>query len=135
MIYLNFQICISVPLTLHDGGRYHIETSTLICKSNQWTGFYMITATVMKELNINHMSFIFTGVVVRMCSVKKLFLKISQNSLTNTCARVSFLTKLQNSGRPVTLLKKRLLHRCFPFNFAKYQRTPFLTEHLSDGCF
>ena len=50
MIYLNFQICISVPLTLHDGGRYHIETSPLICKSNQWTGFYMEGTSVMKEL-------------------------------------------------------------------------------------
>ena len=27
--------------------------------------------------------------------------------------------------RPVTLLKKRLLHRCFPVNFAKFLRTPF----------
>ena len=26
------------------------------------------------------------------CSVKKVFLKISQNSLENTCSRVSFLT-------------------------------------------
>ena len=30
---------------------YHIETSPLICSANQWTGFYMITASVMKELN------------------------------------------------------------------------------------
>ena len=28
--------------------------------------------------------------------------------------------------RPVTLLKKRLWHRCFPVNFAKFLRTPFL---------
>ena len=34
----------------HDGGRYHIETSPLICSANQWAGFYMITASVMKEL-------------------------------------------------------------------------------------
>ena len=38
-------------LTLHDGDRYHIETSPLICSSNQWTGFYMITAYVLKELS------------------------------------------------------------------------------------
>ena len=31
-------------------GLYHIETSPLICSANQWTGFYMITASVMKEL-------------------------------------------------------------------------------------
>ena len=34
------------------------------------------------------------------------------------------------SMRPVTLLKKRLWHRCFPVNFAKFLRTPFLAEHL-----
>ena len=32
--------------------------------------------------------------------------------------------------RPATLLKKRLWHRCFPVNFAKFLRTPFLIEHL-----
>ena len=30
--------------------RYHIETSPLICSANQWTGFYMISASVMKGL-------------------------------------------------------------------------------------
>ena len=32
--------------------------------------------------------------------------------------------------RPATLLKKRLWHRCFPVNFAKFPRTSFHTEHL-----
>ena len=32
--------------------------------------------------------------------------------------------------RPATFLKKRLWHRRFPVNFAKFLRTPFLTEHL-----
>ena len=32
--------------------------------------------------------------------------------------------------RPVISLKKKLWHRCFPVNFAKFRRTPFLTEHL-----
>ena len=48
------EICIRTQftwLTFHDGGRYNIETSPLICSSNQWTGFYMITASVMKGLN------------------------------------------------------------------------------------
>ena len=31
----------------------------------------------------------------RKCSVKKMFLEIAQNSLENTCARVSFLIKSQ----------------------------------------
>ena len=32
--------------------------------------------------------------------------------------------------RPATLLKKRLWHCCFPVNFVKFLRAPFLTEHL-----
>ena len=36
--------------------------------------------------------------VFQRCSVKKVFLEISQNSQENTCARVSFLIKLQVSG-------------------------------------
>ena len=34
------------------------------------------------------------------------------------------------AGRPATLLKRRLWHRCFPVNFAKFLKTPFLKEHL-----
>ena len=33
--------------------------------------------------------------VARRCSVKQVFLEISQNSQENTCARVSFLIKLR----------------------------------------
>ena len=71
---------------------------------------------------------------VQRCSVKKVFLKISKNSLENTRARVSLLIKLHAykvAGlRPVTLLKRRLWHRCFPVNFMEFLRTPFFTEHL-----
>ena len=44
----------------------------------------------------------------------KVFLEISQHSQKNICAR------------PTTLLRKRLWHRCFPVNFVKFLRTPFL---------
>ena len=37
---------------------------------------------------------------------------------------------LEISLTPATLSKKRLWHRCFPVNFGKFLRTPFLTEHL-----
>ena len=56
---------------------------------------------------------------------KKVFLEISQNSQENTCARVSFSIKLQALGLQL-YLKKGLWHRCFPVNFVKYLRTPFL---------
>ena len=31
---------------------------------------------------------------------------------------------------PVTLLKKRLCHKCFPVNSVKLLKTPFFIEHL-----
>ena len=37
---------------------------------------------------------------------------------------------IKRGQRPATLLTKRLWHRRFPVNFAKFPRTPFLTEHL-----
>ena len=36
--------------------------------------------------------------------------------------------------RPVTLLKKRLWHRCFIKDITKFLRTPFL-QNISSGCF
>ena len=71
--------------------------------------------------------YLFSEAVARRCSVKKVFLEISQNSQENNCVRVSFLIKLQS------LLKKRLWHCCFPVNFAKFLRIPFLTK-TSGGC-
>ena len=52
---------------------------------------------------------------------KKVFLEISQNLQEDTSARVSFLIKK---------FKKRLWHRCFLLNFAKFLRTTFFIEHL-----
>ena len=34
----------------HDGRPYYLGISRLICKVNQWTGFYMIGTCVMKQL-------------------------------------------------------------------------------------
>ena len=62
------------------------------------------------------------------CSVKKVLLKILQNSQENVCARDFFNTVA--GLRPATLLKERPWHCCFPVNFAKFSRTPFLVEHL-----
>ena len=67
--------------------------------------------------------------VVQKCSVKKVFLEISEHSQENTCARVSFFNKVAGL-KPATLLKKRLWHRRFPMNAVKFLRTPFHIEHL-----
>ena len=60
----------------------------------------------------------------RRCSLEKVFLEISQNSQENTCAIVFAGLRL------ATLLKKKFWHRCFPVDFAKFLRTPFVIEHL-----
>ena len=64
---------------------------------------------------------------------KKVFLEISQNSKEKTCARAFFKNKV-TGFRVATILKKRLWHRCFPVNFTKFLRTPFL-HSISGGCF
>ena len=47
-----------------------------------------------------------------------------ENSKENTCVRVLFN---EVAGLwPATLLKKRLWHKCFHADFAKYSRIPFL---------
>ena len=87
----------------------------------------------LSQMILNSQSFAkkfrYAEAVVQRCSVKMVFLEISQNSQENTCARVSFFKKVAGL-RPATLLKKRLCHRCFPVNLAKFLRTPFSIEHL-----
>ena len=62
-------------------------------------------------------------VVAQWCFVKKVFLE------TLHLCQSLFFNKVAGL-RPAALLKKRLWHRCFPVNFAKFLRTTFLTEHL-----
>ena len=40
-----------------------METSPLICGANQWTGFYMITASVLKGLNKHRLLIMFYFIV------------------------------------------------------------------------
>lgn len=47
-----FIISMAYRLTFSWQSRYHIKTSTLISCENQCTGFYVIGASVMKELNL-----------------------------------------------------------------------------------
>ena len=46
----------------------------------------------------------------------------------------SLLFNKVTGPKPATLLKKRLWHRFFLVNFAKFLRTPFL-QKTSGGCF
>ena len=65
----------------------------------------------------------FTTSSHRRCSINKDVFKISQYSQRNTCARVAL--------QAATLLKKRLSHRVFSMNFARFLRAAFL--HNTSG--
>ena len=57
------------------------------------------------------------------CSVKKVFMKISQNSQENTCARASFLIKLQVEA--CNFIKKETLTQVFSCEFCEIFKNTF----------
>ena len=57
-------------------------------------------------VNVSKLIYIGKEAVAQRCSIKKMFIEIWQNSQENTCARVSFLTKLhanKDSGTGIFL--------------------------------
>ena len=79
-----------------------INNYTLIrCNICIMKSLYWVNKTSFKDLSEG---------VVRRCSVKKVFLEISQKFTVKHLCQSLFL--------------------CFPVNFTKFLRTPFLTEHL-----
>ena len=61
--------------------------------------------------------------VARRCSVKKVLLEILQNSQENTCARVSFLVKLQ--AEACNFIKKETLVQMCSSKFCKISKYTF----------
>ena len=61
----------------------------------------------------------------QMCSLKKVLLKNFTKFTVKQLRWSLFLSKVSGL-RPATLLKKMLQERCFPVNFVKFLRTPFL---------
>ena len=60
--------------------------------------------------------------------MKKFFLKISQNSQENNCAKVSFLIKLQ--AQSCNFIKKETLTQVFSCEFYEICKNTILTDHL-----
>ena len=60
---------------------------------------------------------------------KKVFLKISQNSQKNTCARVFLLIKLQAAA--CNFIKKETQVLAFSCEFWEIFKSAFFTEHLA----
>ena len=71
--------------------------------------------------------------VARRCFVKKVFLKISQNSQENTCARVSFLIKSQ--AEACNFIKKETMAQVFSYEFCEISKNTFSHRKLPDDCF
>ena len=67
------------------------------------------------------------------CSVKNVFLKISQNSQENTCDRVSLLLKLQSSA--CNFIKKETLAQVFSCQFSEIFKELLFLQNNSGGCF
>ena len=65
----------------------------------------------------------FTEAVVWRCFVEKVFLEILQNSQENTCARASFLIKLQTSA--CNFIKKETLAQVFSCEFCEISKNIF----------
>ena len=71
------------------------------------------------------------------CSIKKVFLNISQNSQENSCARISFLIKLQAlklttefTNHYCNFIKKDTLARVSSCEFCEIFKNTFLIEYL-----
>ena len=65
----------------------------------------------------------FTEAVTRSCSVKKVFLETSQNSRESTCARATFLIKLQSQA--CNFIKKETLAQVFSCEFCEISKNTF----------
>ena len=68
-------------------------------------------------------SSVISEVVGHRCSVKKVFLEISQNSQENTCARTSFLIMLHASAS--NFIKKETLAQVFSWEFSEISKSTF----------
>ena len=63
-------------------------------------------------------------VVARTCSIKQVLLKNLQNLKGNTWLESPF--RKVTGPRLANFLKMRVLHKCFPMNFAKFLGTSFI---------
>ena len=109
----------SAPLSLrpwHDAHRYNIKISLSIV-------YFWPLDAIVKDGFLNFGS----GRAEVFCKegVLRNFTKFTGKHLCQSL----FLNKV-GDVRPATLSKKWLKHRCFPGNFVKFLRTPFLREHL-----
>ena len=72
----------------------------------------------------------FTEAVAQRCSVKKVFLEISENSQENTCARASLLIKLRVLKTSQIYLKKDVFFATFLRRLRYISKKIFILRRL-----
>ena len=101
-----------------------ISTITVQC---EYQSFKIICLILVKFSKI---FYVLAKAVIRMCFMKKVFLKISENSRENTSARFFYLIKLQGEGKACDFIKKEILAQVFSCEFCKIFKNTFFIEHF-----
>ena len=101
-----------------------METSPSICSANQWTGFYMVTTSVMKELSVtirNEYSSNSRFIPQQSC------ITIFQQKCETSCSgllRKQFLSLTTKIEGTRLLCHKQIIHKCKSYsnkNWDSYQ--------------
>ena len=100
----------------------------LLLHCTRTTHCYLSVLLYIQHLLPHHHCY-YSEAVVRRCSIKKGVLRNFAKFTGKHLCQSLFFDKIAGL-RPATLLKKRLWHRRFPLNFAKFLRATFVTEHL-----
>ena len=95
-----------------------IEIRSLICKKQT------IKSKMHKMAAFNKKKYLLVSTLSTSLSILLLLLKLNLVNLYKTVNQK--YSTCAWGLEPATLLKKRLWHRCFPVNFVKFLRTPFL---------
>ena len=113
----NFDCCNFSSTTYRSSHRKCSVTKSLLRNFPKFTGKHLCQ------------SLFFDKVSEWRCPVTKGVLRIFANFTGKHLCQSPFFNKVADL-RAATLLKKRLWHRCFPVNFAKFLRSPFVREQL-----
>ena len=90
-----------------------------------WPTFPADLVTFTEKILNGKLLFLCSEAVAQRCSVKKVFLEISQNSQENTCARVSFLIKFQAKTTACNFIEKETLAQVFYCKFCEISQKTF----------
>ena len=118
--------------------KYHVQLQKSIC-CNQKSEETIIGILLKKTCNFIRKRLQYCDVYKstrsshqRYSIIKGVLINYAKFTGKHLC-QILFLNKVA-APTSATLLRKRPWHRCFPVNFAKFIRTPFL-QNTSGGCF